>query len=375
MNSQETLNAIALTRLNYFNLSGLVQLYQLMGSATEVVQHRHKVRDIIPHVSNRLVEALKGMDEHLRRAEAEMAYNQEHGIQTVCLNDDNYPQRLKECDDAPLVLFYKGNAPLNQERAINIIGTRHCTTYGIDLIRRFVQDLKTLCPQVLIISGLAYGVDINAHRQALLNGYPTVGVLAHGLDTLYPSLHRQTAEEMLHQGGLITEFLTQTNADKMNFVRRNRIVAGMSDACIVVESAVRGGGLITAGIAQSYHRDVFAFPGAVGAKCSEGCNQLIRDNKASLITSAADFVKAMGWEEDALRQQARSKGIDRQLFPMLSPQEQQVVDVLQQYNDVPINVLTVKTNIPIATLTSLLFQLEMKGVVKMLAGGVYHLLH
>ncbi|MDD7461834.1 MAG: DNA-processing protein DprA [Prevotellaceae bacterium] len=375
MNSQETLNAIALTRLNYFNLSGLVQLYQLMGSATEVVQHRHKVRDIIPHASDRLVEALKGMDEHLRRAEAEMAYNQEHGIQTFCLNDDNYPQRLKECDDAPLVLFYKGNAPLNQERAINIIGTRHCTTYGIDLIRRFVQDLKTLCPQVLIISGLAYGVDINAHRQALLNGYPTVGVLAHGLDTLYPSLHRQTAEEMLHQGGLITEFLTQTNADKMNFVRRNRIVAGMSDACIVVESAARGGGLITAGIAQSYHRDVFAFPGAVGAKCSEGCNQLIRDNKASLITSAADFVKAMGWEEDALRQQARSKGIDRQLFPMLSPQEQQVVDVLQQYNDVPINVLTVKTNIPIATLTSLLFQLEMKGVVKMLAGGVYHLLH
>lgn len=375
MNSQETLYAIALTRLNYFNLSGLVQLYQLMGSATEVVQHRHKVKDIIPHASDRLVEALKGMDEHLRRAEAEMAYNQEHGIQTVCLNDDNYPQRLKECDDAPLVLFYKGNAPLNQERAINIIGTRHCTTYGIDLIRRFVQDLKTLCPQVLIISGLAYGVDINAHRQALLNGYPTVGVLAHGLDTLYPSLHRQTAEEMLHQGGLITEFLTQTNADKMNFVRRNRIVAGMSDACIVVESAARGGGLITAGIAQSYHRDVFAFPGAVGAKCSEGCNQLIRDNKASLITSAADFVKAMGWEEDALRQQARSKGIDRQLFPMLSPQEQQVVDVLQQYNDVPINVLTVKTNIPIATLTSLLFQLEMKGVVKMLAGGVYHLLH
>ncbi|MDY3852408.1 MAG: DNA-processing protein DprA [Prevotella sp.] len=375
MNSQETLNAIALTRLNYFNLSGLVQLYQLMGSATEVVQHRHKVRDIIPHASDRLVEALKGMDEHLRRAEAEMAYNQEHGIQTICLNDDNYPQRLKECDDAPLVLFYKGNAPLNQERVINIIGTRHCTTYGIDLIRRFVQDLKTLCPQVLIISGLAYGVDINAHRQALLNGYPTVGVLAHGLDTLYPSLHRQTAEEMLHQGGLITEFLTQTNADKMNFVRRNRIVAGMSDACIVVESAARGGGLITAGIAQSYHRDVFAFPGAVGAKCSEGCNQLIRDNKASLITSAADFVKAMGWEEDALRQQARSKGIDRQLFPMLSPQEQQVVDVLQQYNDVPINVLTVKTNLPIATLTSLLFQLEMKGVVKMLAGGVYHLLH
>lgn len=374
MNEQEILNTIALTRLNYFNLAGLVQLYRQLGSATAVVQHRHHVKDILPDASNRLVEALKGMDEHLKRAECEMEYNYQNNIQTLCLNDERYPQRLKECSDAPLVLFYKGNASLNSERVVNIIGTRHCTIYGADLIRRFMQELRALCPQVLIISGLAYGVDINAHRQALSNGYSTVGVLAHGLDTLYPSLHRGTAEEMINQGGLITEFLTQTNADKMNFVRRNRIVAGMSDACIVVESAAKGGGLITTSIAQSYHREVFAFPGAIGSKYSEGCNQLIRDNKASLITSADDFVKAMRWEDDLQRIKAKQKGIERQLFPLLSPQEQQVVNVLQQNNDLQINILTVKTNIAIAPLTALLFQLEMKGIVKMLAGGVYHLM-
>ncbi len=374
MNEQEILNTIALTRLNYFNLAGLVQLYRHLGSATEVLQHRKDIRTVIPDVSPRLVEALKDIDQHLQMAEAEMEYNSNNGIKAFCMGDDNYPQRLKECADAPLVLFYKGNADLNQAKVINIVGTRHCTIYGQDLIRRFMQDLKMLCPQVLVISGLAYGIDINAHRHALLNGYPTVGVLAHGLDYLYPARHRQTADEMMQQGGLITEFLTRTNADKLNFVRRNRIVAGMSDACIVVESAAHGGGLITADIARSYDRDVFAFPGSVGLPYSEGCNQLIRDNKASLITSADDFVKAMNWDDDSRRSQAKNRGIERQLFPDLSAQEQAIVDVLQKSNDQQINVLTVRTNIPIAQLTSLLFQLEMKGVIKMLAGGVYHLL-
>ena len=168
------------------------------------------------------------------------------------MNDDRYPQRLKDCDDAPLILFYKGNANLNQQRVINIVGTRHCTPYGEDLIRRFITDLKQLSPNVLIMSGLAYGVDIVAHRQALASGYETIGVLAHGLDDLYPRQHRETAARMIEQGGLLTEFLTRTNADKINFVRRNRIVAGMSDACILIESAAHGGGLITCDISQSY---------------------------------------------------------------------------------------------------------------------------
>ena len=197
-----------------------------------------------------------------------------------------------------------------------------------------------MCPGILVVSGLAYGIDICAHRNALAEGLPTVGVLAHGLDTIYPSSHRETAAQMLRDGGLLTEYPSCTNADKMNFVRRNRIVAGMSDACILVESAEKGGGLITTDIANSYGRDVFAFPGHVNAEYSKGCNTLIRDSKAGLITSAADFVKAMGWESDAVLQKAKSKGIERQLFPDLSPDEARVVAVLDKTNDLQINMLS-----------------------------------
>ena len=348
MNDNETRNAIALTRVNYFNLAGLAQLYRQLGSATAVIAHRNDLREVLPDASPRLQEAMSNIEQHLKAADAEMEYNLRNGIQALALADDNYPQRLKNCDDAPLVLFYKGTASLNRARVINIVGTRHCTAYGQDLIRRFVSELKNLCPEVLIVSGLAYGVDINAHRQALANGLDTVGVLAHGLDYLYPTRHKQTANEMLTQGGLLTEFLTNTNADKLNFVRRNRIVAGISDACVLVESAAHGGGLITAAIARDYNRDVFAFPGPVGTPYSEGCNNLIRDHKAQLVASAADFVHALGWETDLKRMQAKRQGIERQLFPQLSGEEQAVVQALQKLNDQPINQLSLTANIPIS---------------------------
>ncbi|WP_027452247.1 DNA-processing protein DprA [Segatella albensis] len=375
MDQQEILYSIALTRINYFKLTGLLQLYRKLGSATSVIEHRNDILDIIPDASPRLIDALKNIDEPLKRAEVELKYDSEHNIQALPLNDERYPQRLKNVDDAPIVLFYKGNANLNPQRVINIIGTRQCTVYGQDLIRKFVADLKGLCPNTLIVSGLAYGVDVNAHRFALQNGFETVGVLAHGLDTLYPSAHRQTANEMIHQGGLLTEFLTMTNADKINFVRRNRIVAGMSDACILVESAAKGGGLITTEISQSYGRDVFAFPGRIGDHYSEGCNNLIRDNGAGLITSAKDFVNAMGWQDDAKLANAQKKGIQREMFPELNEDEKTIVRILQKNNDLQINILTVQANIPIHKLTALLFDLEMKGVVKELAGGMYHLLN
>jgi hypothetical protein len=373
MNNNETRNAIALTRVNYFNLAGLAQLYRQLGSATAVIEHRNDLREVLPDASPRLQEAMRNIETHLKVADAEMEYNLRNGIRALSLADDDYPQRLKNCDDAPLVLFYKGTANLNRARVINIVGTRHCTAYGQDLIRRFVSELKSLCPEVLIVSGLAYGVDINAHRQALANRLDTVGVLAHGLDYLYPTRHKQTADEMLTQGGLLTEFLTNTNADKLNFVRRNRIVAGISDACVLVESAAHGGGLITTSIARDYNRDVFAFPGPVGAPYSEGCNNLIRDHKAQLVSSAADFVHALGWETDLKRMQVTRQGIERQLFPQLSNEEQAVVQALEKQNDQAINQLSLTANIPISRLTVLLFQLEMKGILKLLAGGCYHL--
>ena len=375
MNEQQLLYNIALTRIGHFSLASALYLYRTLGSGEEIYLHRNDIQDILPECSPRLLANLKDWSEPLKRAEVELEFCRDHNIRVLCLGDDNYPKRLEDCADAPVVLYYKGNANLNQSRVINIIGTRHCTMYGADFIRKFLRDLKALCPEVLVVSGLAYGVDINAHQQALAVGYDTVGVVAHGLDYLYPAAHKDVAREMVNHGGLLTEFMTCTNADKGNFVRRNRIVAGMSDACILIESAAHGGGMITAGIAFDYGREVFALPGRVGDHFSEGCNNAIRENKAILLTSAEDFVKTMGWEDDALRIEAQKKGIERQLFPDLSPEQQRIVDVLTKSNDLQLNQLSVKTGIPIGDITSILFQMEMMGVVKPMAGGNYHLLN
>ena len=367
---------MALTRLTNFNYQQALELYKAVGSAQLLYEHRQDIGDIIKDASPRLMEALKDWNEAMKRAEAELRFMEEHRIRALTLTCDDYPQRLTECADAPIVIYYTGNADLNQEKIVSIVGTRQVTPYGQDLIRRFMSELRGLCPQVLIVSGLAYGVDINAHRRALENGYETVGVLAHGLDQIYPYRHRDTAAQMLNHGGLLTEFMTQTNADKPNFVRRNRIVAGMADAVILVESAAKGGGLITAEIAQSYARSVFAFPGNVGQPYSEGCNNLIRDNGAGLISNASDFVKAMGWptvKDMPLFSQSSTSAASTQI-PNFSPEEQQVVSLLQETNDLQLNIITIKTGIPIGRLTALLFQLEMKGVVKPLAGGMYHLM-
>ena len=324
----------------------------------------------MPEATPRLRESMKNWDDALHRAAAEMEFMQKGGVRALCLDDEDYPQRLRECADAPVVVFYKGTSDLNQQYVVDMVGTRHCTPYGQDLVRRFISDLRRLCPQVLIVSGLAYGIDICAHRNALEQGYETVGVLAHGLDQIYPPRHRDTAVEMVKNGGLLTEYMSQTEALPNNFRQRNRIVAGMSDATILVESAVKGGGLITCRIAQEYGRDVFAFPGNVGQPYSEGCNLMIRNNTAALITSAEEFVEAMGWQTMTDRPEV----IERQLFPDLTEEERRVVMLLQDTNDLQLNLISVKTNISIGQLTALLFSLEMKGVVRPMAGGTYHLL-
>jgi len=368
------LYTLALTRMMGFNFQTALQLYRELGSGRAVYDHRNDIGDVLPESTPRLRESLKNWDEALSRAEVEMAFVEKHHIKVMQLGEESYPARLAECIDAPIVLFYMGSADLNQQRVINIIGTRHSTIYGQDLIRKFVGGLSELGVRPLIVSGLAYGIDICAHREALANGLETIGVLAHGLDELYPPRHRDTAKEMLRQGGLLTEYMSETRADKINFVRRNRIVAGMSDATVLVESAAKGGGLITCRLANDYNRSVFAFPGAVGAPYSEGCNQLIRNNGAQLITSALDMVESLGWQNDMLLSMAKEAGIERQLFPNLSDEEQLIVDTLMSSGDMQLNLLSVKTNISIGSLTALLFQLEMKGVVRPLAGGIYHLL-
>ena len=369
----ETLNAMALSRIDRFHPAGLLELYNRLGSATAVIEHRNDIREVIPDASRYLIEGLGRLDDALRRAEEELKYDMKHHIVPLAYHDKRYPERMRQCSDAPLVLYFLGNADLNPRRTIDIVGTRRCTPYGKDLIKSFVSDLKELCPDVLIFSGLAYGVDICAHREALANGFETVGVLAHGLDDIYPRAHRSTAIEMLQQGGLLTEHMTHTEPFAKNFVRRNRIVAGCSDATILVESASHGGGLITCSIARSYSREVFAFPGSVNATYSQGCNNLIRDNGAMLITSAADFVKAMLWDDTAKMRKARKEGIQRDLFPDLTDDEKTIIRALGENNDQQLNALTINTSLPISRLSSLLFELELKGIVRPLAGGTYHL--
>jgi len=369
----EGLSHLILSLASHANPLQMAQMLRKMGSAEAVIEARRELKDICSGCSQTIIDKLNDIDTLRRRAEEEIEYNVRNGIRTLCLGAEDYPQRLAQCEDAPVVLFFRGTADLNCRRIINIVGMRRCTPYGQDCVSRFVKELAELCPDVLIVSGLAYGIDICAHRSALDNGLNTIGVLAHGLDNLYPSAHKSTAQRMLTQGGLLTEHFTHTAADKLNFLRRNRIVAGLADATIVAESASHGGALVTSRIANSYSRDVFAFPGRVCDHCSEGCNNLIRDNKAALITSAADFIAAMGWQTDAELNTARRRGIERTLFPNLTPDEQTIVSLLQKDNDQQLNTLTVRTNMTVSTLSALLFQLEMKGVVRCLAGAVYHL--
>ena len=370
MNEDELKALMALSLTPGVGLVSARRLIDAMGSATAIFEHRRELPKLVPGFSQRQADALN-TPELFERAAREWEFANKHNIKCLCLNDEDYPSRMRECTDAPLVLFYKGNAPLNRLHVVNIVGTRHITDYGRMLCERFVTELKELCPDALIVSGLAYGVDICAHRAALKHGFETVGVLAHGLDRIYPASHRNDAVQMMEHGGLLTEFMSETNPDRQNFVWRNRIIAGVSDATVVVESAFKGGSLITAEIAGGYGRDCFAFPGLVGAPYSEGCNNLIRDNGAMLLQSAEDLVKAMQWNTPLSPQQP----VQRSLFPELNEEEQYIVHLLQQSPaGIHINTLTVQANMPVQKLSAMLLELEMKGVVMMLAGGSYRLL-
>lgn len=342
-----------------------------MGSAVDVFHYRKELPERLPGVSPVVVAALDDAAA-FARAERELEFVEKNHLTCLTFHDEAYPSRLRDCEDAPLALFFKGNANLNKLKVVAMVGTRQASEYGKQFCADFVHDLAALCPDAMVVSGLAYGIDIHAHRAALAEHLSTVAVLAHGLDRIYPYVHRKTAVDMLANGGLLTEFMTDTNPDRYNFVSRNRIVAGMSDATVVVESAAKGGSLITAELAEGYHRDCFAVPGRVKDVASVGCNQLIRDNKAVLIENAADFVQAMGWCDEG--GEARPAAVQRSLFPELTEEESLVVAILARQGDLHINTLVVEANMPIHKMSSLLFELEMKGVIKALVGGMYHLL-
>lgn len=367
---QECFYCIALSQIPHIGLIRGKQLYDMVGSATEIFHNRKELSERFPDLRKDIAEMLN-CREAMTRAEYEMKFIAKNRIQYYTLNDEDYPSRFRDCDDAPLVLFFKGKADFNSQYIIAMVGTRKATDYGKRFCTEFAHDLKAICPNVVIISGLAYGIDILSHRAALENGLTTIGVLAHGLDRIYPQIHRDTAVKMLDNGGLITEFLSNTNPDPYNFVSRNRIVAGISDATIVIESAIKGGSLITAEIADGYNRDCFAVPGRLRDTYSAGCNYLIHNNKAALLSSAEDFVQAMGWISQKSK---KKKVIQLDFFSNLSEEEQKIVSLLDKRGNLQINTLVVETGISINKMNSFLFELEMKGIIRTMTGGMYQLM-
>lgn len=371
MNEREATCRLALKMVRGLRPSAVKQLISVMGSASAIfdsIKELEKQQNVLPQ---QVLEQLKNK-KLLSEAQKEVEFSEKNNIKIILDNEVEYPSRLRECEDAPDLIFFKGNADLNNIKVVSIVGTRNATDYGKTLCHRFVRELSELCPNILIVSGLAYGIDIEAHMAAMEYGLPTVAVLAHGLDRIYPSVHKPIAMRMLENGGILTEYMTDTRPDRQNFVARNRIVAGMADATVLVESAIHGGALITANLAADYGRDCFAFPGRVGDEYSVGCNHYISQNKAGLIQSAADFVKAMMWDVDMTP--GKNKHIQHQLFVELSPEEEKIVDLLRAQGDLQINSLVLASSIPVNKLIPIMFSLEMKGVVRVLAGNVYKLI-
>lgn len=365
----EQVALLALSRVQATQLAVIHQLIEEVGSAKELIENAGNIKDIVPEAGPRLCELLN--DESLIvNAEKEIEFIEKNNIRLICKGDKDYPYRLAECNDAPLVLHSMGNADLNAKHIVSIVGTRHASEYGKSVCENFVADLAKFVPGTLIVSGLAYGIDVCAHRSALKAGLPTVGVLAHGLDRIYPTSHRSTAKSMIENGGLLTEFMSRTEPLKQFFVQRNRIVAGIADATVVIESASKGGSLITASLAQGYDRDCFAFPGRINDQYSQGCNELVSRNRAALITSAYDFVEAMNWEVATKKKSAED--LQTELFPEMSEEETTVMTALRENSDgLQVNQMVVQLNIPINKLLPLLFEMEMKGYVKAIAGGRY----
>lgn len=359
---------IGLTMINGVGDILARHLLEALGDVEAVFTEKkvmlEKITGIGPAIASEIVRP-----DVLLRAESELTFAEKNKIACHFFTDDSYPFRLRECEDAPVLFFSKGNINLDTPHAISIVGTRNASPYGKGLTESLLRDLAVYFPDLLVVSGLAYGIDICAHRNALQNGLSTVGVLAHGLDRIYPAVHRNTAVEMLRNGGLVTDFPSGTNPDRQNFIKRNRIVAGLTEATIVIESSEKGGSLITADIAFSYGRDVYTFPGRVNDEFSKGCNRLIRENKAALITCAEDLIAALRWEtteKDITTPQQASLCFEVE-------NEHPIAALLKEKKELHVNQIAIALNISVRELSPQLFELEMDGKIKTMPGGMYKL--
>ena len=340
-------------------------------SARKIVSHVGTAKGVFKEKRHKLLKIsgigsfkLKDLEEKylLDEAERELDFIHRNQISVVTFKEDHYPERLRHCADAPLVLFYRGELPKPEQRILSIVGTRTITSYGRSVCEQLIDELSALNP--VIVSGFAYGVDITAHMAAVNMRLTTIACLAHGFDQWYPRSHAKYVDQILEQGCFISEFWSDDAFDRSNFLRRNRIIAGISEATIVIESAEKGGSLVTADIANSYNREVFAIPGRIGDLKSKGCNDLIRSQQAHLVTSAADIVYMLNWSLEQIETKPRQK----QLFVELNPDEQHLFDFLQEKDDVHLDTIALACNMPTFTVASLLLQMELKGIIRPLPG-------
>lgn len=343
------------------------RLVSYTGSPEAVFSESYRSLTKIPGIGDALAAAVAGhgyLDDAAREAE----FVERNGIRVFFYLDDNFPVRLRQCEDSPVVFYFRGNANLDAPMILSIVGTRHATQHGRELCQKIVAELAVRFPGLLIVSGLAYGIDITAHRAAIAAELPTVAVLGHGLKTIYPGVHAGTARTMLQNGGLLTDFSSSTLPERNNFIRRNRIIAGISDATLIVESGLKGGALITADIAASYNRDVMAVPGRPGDEWSAGCNSLIRCNKASLVESCGDIEYLLGWKPAAL-----AAPVQTVLFTALTDNERKIWEALTSEGDLTMDALARVLDIPVYKLSTVLLQMELAGIVTPCPGSVYRL--
>lgn len=363
MTEDELFYLLALQRVEGVGDVMAKKLITHCGSADAVFSTKSAQLAAIDGVGSILLKNIKDKSV-FDKATAEMQFINHNNIKVAYFQDVDYPERLKQCIDGPLLLFSSGAIDLKNRKIISIVGTRQITSYGIDFCRKFMEDLAPLDP--VIVSGFAYGVDIVAHQLAIELNLQTIGVVAHGLNQIYPKTHKKYVAKVEENGGFMTEFWSSSNPDKENFVRRNRIVAGMSEATIVIESADRGGSLITANMANDYNRDVFAVPGRVTDKYSQGCNNLIKTQKANVLTSAADLVYILNWEV-----QKQVKPVQKQLFVTLDDDEQLVYDYLLRTGKEVMDIIALHCDFPIYRISGLLLNMELKGLVRPLPGKLF----
>ena len=366
--TNELLYQLALTEVPNIGCVHAKILAQEFGSAEKIFKAKQQLLEKIEGIGEVRAKAIKAFN-NFSKAEDEIKFIEKYKIIPLFLTDKNYPQRLLNCYDSPTLLFYKGDADLNASKVVAIIGTRNHTEYGKQQTEKLVKELSS--QNILVVSGMAFGIDAIAHKTAFKNNLATVGVLGHGLDQIYPPEHSTLAKDMLkHGGGLLTEFRSNTKPDKHNFPTRNRIVAGMSDATVVIETGEKGGSMITAELANGYNKDVFALPGRVNDHKSTGCNFLIRNNKAMLLTDAEELIEVMGWEEKSQRSGARSQ---KELFIELSKDEKIIVDILKEKDLVHVDELNFKSGLSSSSMAVAILNLELQGVVATLPGKLYKL--